>query len=50
MVFRAVFLSSTVLKTPAIFFFTRISKQIQTSRHSNRVEAFDWPSVAAFVY
>ena len=49
MVIRAVFMSSTVLKTPAIFFPPH-SKQIQHLRHSDRVEAFDWLSVGAFVY
>ena len=38
-----------MLKTPAIF-FSRHSKQIQTSRHSGRMKAFDWLSVGAFVY
>ena len=50
MAIRAVYRSSTVLKTPAIFVFTRHSRQIQTSRHSDRVEVFDWLSVGAFVY
>ena len=37
-------------KRQPFFVFTRHSKQIQTSRHSDRVEAFDWLSMGAFVY